>query len=30
MICYKHSVGTYKKAIVKMPDGESKEIELGE
>lgn len=33
MIFYKHVVDmahTYKKAIVKMPDGESKEIELGE
>lgn len=33
MIYYKHCVDmahTYKKAIVKMPDGESKEIELGE
>lgn len=33
MIYYKHCVDTtytYKKAIVKMPDGESKEIELSE
>lgn len=33
MIYYKHAVDmahTYKKAIVKMPDGESKEIYLGE
>lgn len=33
MIYYKHVIDmshTYKKAIVKMPDGESKEIELGE
>lgn len=33
MIYYKHCVDMahmYKKAIVKMPDGESKEIELSE
>lgn len=30
MIYYKHGVDTYKKAIVKMSDGESKEIELSE